>query len=253
MNPARDFVNAVQFLTRIPVPFGHPADEAAIGRASAFFPLVGLIVGGIGAGVYWLASLAFGPAPSTVLALAAMALATNGFHEDGLADSFDGFGGGWTTDRVLDIMRDSRIGTYGTLALVFVVLAKFTMLTSIAHEDVWRWLLVAHATSRWTVLPLAMALPYARPEGAGKLVAHRIGFGALIVGTVTVAAACALVPWKSAAIAMGVVVVVTMASGLYYRRRIGGITGDCLGATNQLAEVAVYAVAAAMATLGARG
>lgn len=247
MSSVRLLFVAIQFLTRLPVPFSHPTTEVEIGRAAAWFPAVGLIVGGIGAGVYALASMAFGPGPSAVAALAVMALATNGFHEDGLADSFDGFGGGWTTDRVLEIMRDSRIGTYGTLALVFVVLAKYTTLVSIAPNAVWRWLLVAHAASRWTVLPLAMLLPYARPEGAGKLVADRIPAGSLVVATLTLLAVCALVPLRSAAIAMGVVVVVTLASGLYYRRRIGGITGDCLGATNQLAEVGVLAVAAALA------
>jgi adenosylcobinamide-GDP ribazoletransferase len=121
---------------------------------------------------------------------------TNGFHEDGLADTFDAFGGGWTRERTLEIMRDSRIGTYGALALIFLVLAKYVFLTALPPQQVWRWLIVAHAASRWTVLPLCIWLPYARAEGQGKLVARQVGVAAFVVGSATFLLTLTLLPLR---------------------------------------------------------
>ena len=168
---------------------------------------------------------------------------TNGFHEDGLADSFDGCGGGWTKDRVLEIMRDSRIGTYGTLALIFVILGKFTFLSSLPAGQIWRWLIVAHTASRWTILPLCGWLPYARAEGQGKLVAKQVGTLEIMTGTVTLLLVLILLPWQAAVAALLVTSLVTLVCGLYFRTRLQGITGDCLGAANQLTEVGLYLAA----------
>lgn len=239
----RQFLLAVQFLTRLPVPSRLATNEEELGRAAAFFPLVGVIVGGSTAGLYLLA-LRVASVPVTVLiALVFAALITSGFHEDGLADTFDGLGGGWTKERALEIMRDSRIGTYGALALIFLVLGKFIVLTELGSVQVWRWLIVAHVAARWTVLPLCRWLPYARPEGQGKLVAKQITISALIIGSLTFLLILLLFPWRTALIALAVTIAVTLISGLYYKRRLGGITGDCLGATNQLTELLLYLTA----------
>jgi adenosylcobinamide-GDP ribazoletransferase len=155
------------------------------------------------------------------------AFITNGFHEDGFADSFDGFGGGWTKDRVLEIMRDSRIGTYGTLALIFIIIGKFTLLSSLPQGQIWRWLIVAHTASRWTILPLCMWLPYARAEGQGKLVAKRVGILEIIIGTIMLLLVLILLPWQAALVALLATGIVTLLSGSYFRARIQGITGDC--------------------------
>src|SRR2546423_8356926 len=125
----RRFLIAVQFLTRLPVPQSINSSETDIGKAAAFFPLVGVIVGG-GAALVFATLQRILPLPASVLcAIIFAAFLTNGFHEDGLADSFDGFGGGWTKDRVLEIMGDSGIGAYGTLALIFLIFAKLTFLS----------------------------------------------------------------------------------------------------------------------------
>jgi adenosylcobinamide-GDP ribazoletransferase len=185
------------------------------------------------------------PLPASVFfAIVFAAFITNGFHEDGLADSFDGFGGGWTKDRVLEIMRDSRIGTYGTLALIFVVLAKLMFLLALPKGQIWRWLIVAHTASRWTTLPLCVWLPYARAEGQGKLVAKQIAILEIITGTVTLLLVLILLTWQAALVALLATCLVTLLCGLYFRARIKGITGDCLGATNQLTEVVLYLTAA---------
>jgi adenosylcobinamide-GDP ribazoletransferase len=242
----RLFLIALQFLTRLPAPRDLKTSEEELGRAAMFFPLVGMLVGGGGALLH-VALLHLLPPPTCVLLVLIYAsFITNAFHEDGLADAVDGFGGGWTRERMLEIMRDSRIGTFGALALIFLVLAKYNFLSALEPARIWRWLIVAHTAARWTTLPLCLWLPYARPEGQGKLVARRVGYGGVAVATVTLLAALALLPGRAAAVAFAVAVAVVIASGWYYRRRLGGITGDCLGATNQVTEVLLYLVAVAL-------
>ncbi|HKX29622.1 MAG TPA: adenosylcobinamide-GDP ribazoletransferase [Blastocatellia bacterium] len=243
--PLRLFLIAVQFLTRLPVPRDLNTSEEELGAAAAFFPLVGLLVGGLGALLQVLLLNLLPPSTCVVLVLVYASVMTNALHEDGLADTVDGFGGGWGRERVLEIMRDSRVGTFGALALVLLVLAKYNFLSVLDPAGVWRWLIVAHTAARWTILPLCLWLPYARSDGQGKLVARRVGNGAMAIATLTFLATLALLPWPSAAMVLAVAVAVVSASGWYYRSRIGGITGDCLGATNQLTEVAVYLAAVA--------
>jgi len=239
----RRFFVAIQFLTRLPVPRALNSSETDIGKASAFFPLIGVIVGGGGALVF-VGMQRILPLPASVLcAIVFATLITNGFHEDGLADSFDGFGGGWTKDSVLEIMRDSRIGTYGTLALIFVVLGKLVFLSSLPQGQIWRWLIVAHTAARWTILPLCAWLPYARVEGQGKLVAKQVGVLEITTGTVTLLLVILLLPSQAMFAALLVTTLVTLVSGLYFRARLQGITGDCLGAANQLTEVGLYVAA----------
>ena len=239
----RRFLLAVQFLTRFPVPRGLATTEAELGQAAGFFPLVGVVVGASAGAVFVLAQRYAPLSVAVFLTLVFAAFITNGFHEDGLADTFDGLGGGWTKDRALEIMRDSRIGTYGSLALIFLVLGKYTFLTTLEPRHIWRWLILAHTASRWTVLPLCLWLPYARAEGQGKLVARQIGFTAFFIGSLTLLLVLLLFPWQIALVALAVVASVTLLSGLYFKRRLDGITGDCLGAANQLTELALYLTA----------
>jgi len=239
----RHFLLAVQFLTRLPVPGNLTTTEEELGKSAAFFPMVGIIVGGGAALVFVLASRVLPLSASVLLAIAFTAFITNGFHEDGLADTFDGLGGGWTRERALEIMRDSRLGTYGTLALIFLILGKYIFLFSLEPGQIWRWLIVAHTASRWTVLPLCSWLPYARAEGQGKLVAKQIGVSALLFGSLTFLAVLFLLPWQAAPVVVLVTTLLTTASGFYFKRRLGGITGDCLGAVNQLTELGSYLAA----------
>jgi len=249
----RLFLIATQFLTRCPMPRNLETDEKELGQAAMFFPLVGAFVGASGA-LFHAAVLKFLPLSTcALLTLVYLSLITNAFHEDGLADAFDGFGGGWTRERALEIMRDSRVGTFGALALIFLALAKYNFLSSIAPSVVWRWLIVAHTAARWTTLPLCLWLPYAREEGQGqgKLVAQRLSYGGTAVASLTLLAALALLNWREAAVSGAVIIATPLLTGWYYRHRIGGVTGDCLGATNQLTEVALYLTAVAFTRLGA--
>ena len=239
----RHFLTAVQFLTRLSVPGPSSRSEVQLGKAAAFFPLVGTIVGG-GAAAVFLLSLHVLPLPASVLCAVAFAtFVTNGFHEDGFADAFDGFGGAWTKERTLEIMRDSRIGVYGTLALIFLVLGKLSFLTSLSQGQIWRWLVVGHTAARWTVLPLCASLPYARDDGQGKHVAKQVGPVEIVTGSATLLLAFLLLSWQAALASLLVTSLVTLISGLYFNARLQGVTGDCLGATNQFTEVALYLTA----------
>jgi adenosylcobinamide-GDP ribazoletransferase len=229
---------AAQFLTRWPMPRSLETDEKELGQAAMFFPLVGTLVGASGALLHF-ALLNFLP-PSTC---ALLALVYFSF--------IDGFGGAWTRERALEIMRDSRVGTFGALALVFLALAKYNFLSVLDPSVVWRWLIVAHTSARWTTLPLCMWLPYAREEGQGKLVAQRLNYGGAAVATLTLLAALTLLNWREATVSGAVIIALPLLTGWYYRRRIGGVTGDCLGATNQLTEVALYLTAVALSRLSA--
>jgi adenosylcobinamide-GDP ribazoletransferase len=239
----RRFLIAVQFMTRLPVGRTLSSSEAELGKAAAFFPLVGVIVGGGAALVFVLLQRVLPASASVLCAITFGTFITNGFHEDGLADSFDGFGGGWTKDRVLEIMRDSRIGTYGALALIFVILAKLNFLSSLPQGQVWRLLIVGHTAARWTTLPLCVWLPYARVEGQGKRVAKQVGTLEVLIGTVTLIPVLLLFSWQAAVAALLVTSLMTLLCGLYFRVRLRGITGDCLGAANQLTEVSLYLTA----------
>ena len=239
---------ATQFLTRLPMPRDLATSEAELGKATRFFPLVGIIVGGLSALVLIGAQRFFPLTVSVWLALAAGAWLTNGFHEDGWADAFDGFGGGWTRERILEIMHDSRLGTYGVLSVIFLLALKAACLTDLSTAQSWRWLLIAHVAGRWTVLPLSAWLTHARADGLSRLVAQQIGRVELLIGTLTLCAVLfALQTPRAAVLVLVVSGVMTWLAGRYFRARLGGITGDCLGAANQLIELTVYLVAAALA------
>jgi adenosylcobinamide-GDP ribazoletransferase len=241
--PLRRFLIAVQFMTRLPVPRSVGDPKEGLGKAAAFFPLVGVIVGGCTALVLVMLQRALPLSIAVPGAIIFAAFLTNGLHEDGFADAFDGFGGGWTKERAVEIMHDSRIGVYGTLALIFLVLSKFNLLSSMPPSQTWRWFIVGHTAARWTTLPLSAWLPYAGAAQQGKLVAKQVGAVEILVGTFTLLLVFLLLSWQAALAAFLVTSFVTLLSGLYFRARLQGITGDCLGAANQLTEVALYLTA----------
>lgn len=239
----RPFLTGLMFLTRLPCPewVGHEAEYLA--RSTPYFPVIGLIVGGWGAAFFLGAALALPPMVAAIISTTATVWLTGAFHEDGLADACDGFGGGWGKDQILAIMKDSRIGSYGAVGLVLVMGAKLSCLATFSPEAALRALVAAHVLGRWSSLPLIWALPYVRETGAkGKPFAASVTPWRLTVGSilaaVIVVAAVGSAAWAPALAVLGV----TVLAGRYFHRIIGGITGDCLGATNQLAEVAVYMV-----------
>ncbi len=237
---------AVAFLTRIPAHDpARPLNAARLSRAALWFPAVGLVVGGVMGAVRVLADLVLPVEPATVLALLAAVLVTGGFHEDGLADASDGMGAHVGRERRLEIFKDSRVGTYGALAVGFMLLFPYAVLTPLDGEHFVRAALAGHVLGRWSTLPQSLLLPPATGEGTGGLV--RASAPAVAVGTAVAAAVVLLAGgWVAGLVALGVAVLVTGAGGTYFRARLGGVTGDTFGAVNKVVELATYAALAAV-------
>lgn len=239
-SPFTPLLAAFTFLTRLPLPGAAHVDAEILARAAAWFPLVGAVVGGFGAATLVAAGRLWPPFVAAVLAILATVLVTGAFHEDALADAADGLGGGHTRERILEIMRDSRIGSYGAVALALVLSARIGCLASMAPEDGARALIGAHVLARWSSLPLIRALPYARAQGAGKPFVEAVTGLRLLAGTLLAALFVApALGWRALPAGLAAAAITAMA-GWYFRARLGGITGDCLGATNQLVELATY-------------
>ncbi len=234
----RSLVAAFRFLTRLPLP-GPDTRAEDISGAVGWFPLVGACVGAATAGAFLLA-LRLWPAPmAAVLAIAAGLMLTGGFHEDGATDATDGLGGGWTRERVLEIMKDSRIGAYGAMALWCLLAFRWAALVVLGRRALLA-LPLAMALGRWSIAFLLRLLP---PIGQGlaKEVHKGLGWGAYL-GATLLAGAFALVarhlglPHVLPAVAAAAAT--ALAGSLYLGRRLGGHSGDLLGAGNQLVEAA---------------
>jgi adenosylcobinamide-GDP ribazoletransferase len=247
------FMTAVQFLTRLPTPRLEAFEPAWLARSARYFPLVGVLVGSLNVGVWWLASRRLPSAIAVGLMLAISVLLTGAFHEDGFADVCDGFGGGTTPERVLAIMKDSRIGAYGAIGVALMLGLKWASLDALAlGTAVFAPLVIgAHLVSRWCAVALMWSLPYVRADSESKarsavegatarewLIGGLIGFAVFA----PIAAWClrrsgALEGWALFAGTVGAAAAAWCAAR-YFRRRIGGHTGDCLGAVQQLSELA---------------
>lgn len=241
----RYFFVALAFFTRIPIPqwVGYEADD--LDRAAVWFPLIGLLVGLIVAGVWWLAALVLPPRVALVLSIISGVLITGAFHEDGLADAVDGFGGGYTRDDVLRIMQDSRIGSFGGLALILALLLKLELLAALPPL-ILPWLMIAtHGCSRWLSISLLLDLDYARPQGKAKPLATRMTGPAFLVCTLVGVTPLFVLDWRAGLLSLLVLGVGRQLYAAWLRRRIGGYSGDALGMAQQLAELFIYLVFAA--------
>jgi len=235
----QDLVGAFGLLTRLPV--GHLAPLGEPGRCVWAYPLVGAVVGAIGAGVYAaLHTVGVAPALAAIWSVAAMLLATGGMHEDGLADTADGFGGGASRARKLEIMRDSRIGSFGALALLLSTVLRVAAIALLARPaDVAAALLAAGVLGRGAMLlPLALLAP-ARSDGLGASLGRPPAWALALGLAVALALALAL---RGGLAAAGVAVVAGAAMAWLAWRQVGGITGDVLGATAVATECAVLTV-----------
>ena len=244
------FLLAVQFLTRCPVPSPELFTEARFIASTRYYPLVGLLVGALAGAVFWLAHLVFPVALAVVLATAASLLATGAFHEDGFADTCDGLGGGATREQSLEIMRDSRLGTYGASGLGLMLAAKVLALAA-APAVLIPWLLAAaHAASRASAVLAAAGGSYVRDAGTAKPVAAGVAPGSLALALATAAAAVGGL-WCVTSPPVMVAGLAGLAAGhlvmrALYERKLGGYTGDCLGAVQQTSELGLYLGAVAM-------
>jgi adenosylcobinamide-GDP ribazoletransferase len=241
----RSMVAAFAFLTRMPVWAGPLRDED-LGRSLTFFPVVGLVLGLVLTGVASLVGETLPASLAAVLLVALLAGLTGALHLDGLADVFDALGGGrGDRQRMLDIMRDSRIGAHGAAALALVLIAKvFAVAEVLARRDL-PALLAFPAIARWAVTPAIVFHPYARPEGTGRAFQGTARAWEVAGATVAIAIALAALGPRLAIPAAGAFVA-SSAFALWLRLRLGGLTGDVYGAAIELAEVVALTVAVAM-------
>ena len=236
-----DLVAAFMLLTRLPVArFG--CGEQDLAAAVWAFPLVGMTIGALGGLVYWAASwLGSPPLLSAVWSLAAMLMATGALHEDGLADTVDGFGGGRTLSRKLEIMRDSRIGSYGALALMLSVLVR------VGAVAVLTALMTAGLIARAAIILVLILLPAARPDGMGAAVGTHARAAANIGLVLAVAIPLLLLPFFKAVAVLLIAVAACLAFARLAARQIGGYSGDVLGATAVIVECVALTAIVAMA------
>lgn len=236
------FLTALSFYTRVPVGTIKGWSEEMLNRSTRYFPFIGIIVGAVGAISFWGLSFYLPVSIAIALSMVITILFTGAFHEDGFADFCDGFGGGYTPERILEIMKDSRIGTYGSIGLIAMLAIKFFALT---HIDVVRipFILVSgHAISRIFPVLLIYSSQYARLDASSKT--KPVGkadstfslFFAILSGGLTFL----FLKWPEMILSICVLTLVTFFFRKYISRKLGGYTGDILGALQQLCEVFFY-------------
>ena len=232
---------AVQFFTCLPVPRWVDHSEEHLRGAIHYLPVIGLLVGCTGAATLLLGTLLWPPIVAVVASAVATILLTGALHEDGLADAMDGFGGGRTRDQALAIMKDPRIGVFGALALGLALLLKVTCLQAVVPARAALLLVSGHALSRFGVVVLMSCLPYARETGPSRARPFAQDLSSASIAVAGLAGIAPLTLLGAPAVGgAGAAGVVGGIWGLYLRRRLGGYTGDAMGAGQQLMELGFY-------------
>lgn len=236
------FFTALMFFTRIPCPKWVNHDPHYLQQSSKYFPLVGILIGSIGAIVFYTSSFLFFTEVSLLLSMFSTIYATGAFHEDGFADVCDGFGGGWTKDKILLIMKDSRLGTYGTLGIVLMLSIKFASLRETEVLYIPLLLISGHALSRFIATTLLYTHPYVRDteDSKAKPAAKSMSLSLLIISAFFGIAPLFFFknPWIF--ITLIPMYLSKIFLGVKFKKWIGGQTGDCAGAVQQLSEVVFY-------------
>ena len=235
------FFTAMMFFTRIPCPKWIDHSPEMLNKSTKYFSLIGIIVGSFGALTYWVISFILPENIALFLCMVATIWITGAFHEDGFADVCDGFGGGWTKEKILTIMKDSRLGTYGTIGIVGILTTKYLALSAFPNQLLIT-LIAGHSISRFISTMLLYLYPYVRDDltSKAKPMAHALKLPSLITNGII-----GLLPlffynsyWIFLAIIPPFISMLLM--GRFFKKWIGGQTGDCAGATQQIAEVTFY-------------
>lgn len=237
------FVAAMQTLTRVPLASASAPTAQALAWSAVFYPLVGLLLGAAGVVVYLLAVSFFPASVAALLVLALWILLTGALHEDGVADTFDAFGSQRSRDEILRVMKDSHMGVYGALAIAISLLLRWQTLAALPMGESVAALVASQVFPRAGIVMLAFL---AGPASGGTGGAFAAALRMKHVVFAWLLAAVLLVPlqeWRAMMAVMSVCLVIVVAARRYFHRRLGGITGDCLGAANQMQEIAVLLVA----------
>ena len=232
------FLSALGFLSRIRVP--QRALAMPLNSVVHYFPFAGALIGGLTAGTYWLMQFVLPSNLAIAISMAASILITGAFHEDGLADTADAFGGGWSKAQVLTIMKDSRIGSFGAVAVSLALLIKFIALSSLATDEIVFSIIFAHTLSRFMTLPVIKVANYVRFDGKSKPLADGITFAQLFFALTSTILVALLLPFPQVISCFFISALITTYVTFRSFKRIGGYTGDVLGANQQISEIAIF-------------
>ncbi len=233
--------NAILFYSRLPVPRGVNCAPEILSQSLRYFPLVGVIVGVIGYGGYWLASMVLPHNICVIVAMVAMILTTGALHEDGFADFCDGFGGGYTKESILRIMKDSHIGTYGVIGLIMMLLTRYTLLCSFDTESMATVIILAQGASRFAPVVMTKISTYARTEPSkSSHSALGLSMSGVIIAMIFALLPLVILDWRVAVCYILIMSIIFTLFRRYIYRHIEGFTGDTLGALQQIGEVAFY-------------
>lgn len=253
MHQLRLFFTALQFYTRLPIPAWVGFSPDWLHHASRYLPVVGIVIGSFCAAAYALAASLWPPLVAAALSTIVGIYLTGAFHEDGFADVCDGLGGGMDREKALAIMRDSRVGAYGAIGVSLLLILKCAALSGMTTSAAVAALLFAHPLSRLAALALVWRLDYAREEGKAKPLAQQLSAVELGIAALTVVlvALCLVTAgwmrWQALLAAFVAIACATCWLARKFDQRLGGYTGDCLGAVQQVGEVVVYLTLLALA------
>ncbi len=243
----RHFLEALRFLSVLPIPGGRTMDEWRLDGLLVWFPLVGALLGGLAALAGGLAGMVWGPPLQAVCAVIALAALSGGLHLDGLSDTFDAVLSWRPRERMLEIMRDSRIGAMGAIALIVVLLLKIALIGN-SGASWWAGVIIAASLGRWADLTAICFYPPARESGLGRSAQlgaqrGRWWLATLLMGAILLAVVIASgESLRRAALAMGAVALCTHILARIWTRQLGGLTGDTYGALCEIGEVVALAV-----------
>lgn len=247
------FFTALMFYTRIPCPKNIDHNPDYLNKASRYFPVIGWIVGSVAFATFYLFTYLVGPEIAVLFSMIASVLVTGAFHEDGFADVCDGFGGGWTKEKILLIMKDSAIGAYGAIGVVLLLLLKYQSLSQIVSSEnlnfnsailIFILFVSAHAVSRLAAISIVFTHEYSREDATSKSKPIAKNFtwrevvGSLFFGLLPLMV-LAYFQWQFVLVLVPVFLT-RFFLARYFQKWIDGYTGDCLGATQQLCEVVFY-------------
>jgi adenosylcobinamide-GDP ribazoletransferase len=235
----RGFLIGLQFLTQLPIRTKRSTPNH-IANSYYFYPIIGFLIGAGAVLVRRILMIVFPLSFSIAIVLAFLVWISGGLHEDGLADVADAMGGGWTRDDRLRIMKDSRIGAFGASILILALLAKYAALTSMNAARLDASIVTAQILGRWAFLPMGYFNRYAQ-EGLGSEFMKGLSAKAVVVATILSIAGVIVLCRIQGILALAMAAVIIALTSIYFRRRIGGVTGDCFGATFQFVEIATYA------------
>jgi adenosylcobinamide-GDP ribazoletransferase len=234
----REFLQALSFLTILPVGKILPSEEKGLARSMAFFPLVGLVIGLLSASGYYLLTLLFPKSLVLWLTIGLLVFLTRGLHLDGFADTMDGVASGGTKEKILEVMRDSRIGAFGVVGLILLIGAKYYALDQISNPSLPYSLILMAVMGRNSMVLVCYRSAYARPnEGLGRPFTKNLGSREMVLSLVSASGIASLLMGLKGILVFLGICLFSLGYRFFFKKKLGGVTGDILGAANELAEL----------------